>query len=176
VAEHRHPQGGDPGAGTLEGGPSATPGQRVGGEAELVSDARDHGGERHAGRPRRRGRVHRALERGHELGTPEHPRIALGGLPASAEGLDRGPAARTAEEPAALEVGPPALGDPRGDEAVVGVPGSASGGPALGQDGLGGLPGAGDGPQKRTVAGPGVARSRVARSGTTCARSGFRWR
>ena len=176
MTEHRHPQVGDPGAGTLEGGPSAPPGQRVGGEAELAADARDHGGERHAGRPRRRGRGHRALERGHELGTPEHPRIALGGLAAPAEGLDRGPPAETAEKPAALEVGPSALGDPRGDEAAVGVSGPAAGGPDLGQNRRRGLPGPGDGPQEGTVAGPGVARARVPRSGTTCARSGFRWR
>jgi hypothetical protein len=51
------------------------------------------------GRSRRRGRVHRALERRHELGAPEHPLIALVGLPAPAEGLDRGPAAETADEP-----------------------------------------------------------------------------
>ena len=78
---------GDAGPGALEGGLPATPGQRRPGEAEVATDAREHGGESRAGCLHRRGSARRGLERGDELAAPEDPLISYVGLAASAQGL-----------------------------------------------------------------------------------------
>jgi len=73
------------------------------------------------------GRLHRPAELVDEGGAPEDPFIPLVGLPAPAEGGAHGPAALGPQEPPALELGPAALGEPRGDEGVVGVMGDVMG-------------------------------------------------
>jgi len=52
------------------------------------------------------------------------------------------------------------LGEAGGDEGPVGVPRPAGSRAELGENGRRVLPRAGDGPQKRTVAGPGIAVER----------------
>ena len=62
----------------------------------------------------------------------------------------------TPQESPALEFRAAPLRAPGGDEGAVGVPPAGKGGPELGENRLGVLPGAGDGPEERTMAGPGV--------------------
>jgi hypothetical protein len=81
----------------------------------------------------------------HEVATPEDAFVPLVGLPASAEGGDGGPAPVAPEQPPALEFGSAAVGDAGGGERPVGRARPTAGGPELGEDGGGLLPGAGHG-------------------------------
>lgn len=89
-----------------------------------------------------------APDRHPEVGDPRAGRLDAAPASPAPEGGDRGPTALGPQEPPALERGPAALGEPRGDEGVVGVLGAAAGGAELGEDRLGVLPGTRDGPQK----------------------------
>jgi hypothetical protein len=61
------------------------------------------------------------------------------------------------DEPPALQLAARPLGPASGEEGAVGPPGAEDRGAELGEDGSGVLPGARDGPTERAVAGPGVA-------------------
>jgi hypothetical protein len=104
----------------------------------------------------RGGRRHRLVQPLHKLRTAEDPLIPAIRLAPPAEGRDGLPPPQTAAEAPALQLGAAALGEAGDDEGPVGPPGAGDPGTELSEDGGSLLPGPGDGPAERPMAGPGV--------------------
>ncbi len=160
VAEDLHPEVGDPIPCPGDGRAAAPRLELGGGDAEAPAHAGDERGEREGAGARAAPGLHRLPEALDEGTAPQDALVAEVGLAAPAEGGHGGPPAQAAHQPAALEVGAPALREPGPHEGAVGPAGRASRPGELGEDLPRGLPGSGDGPQEGAVAGPGVPGER----------------
>ena len=156
VAEDGGPEVGDPLTGLARASGAAARSQGIGGHPDVAAHTGHEGSQGNAAAGDRVLLRHGATERLDEGAAAEDPLIPEVGLPTPAELHHRVPAAEAAKEAAALEIGPPALGDAIGDEHPVRDPGPVSRSRELAQDGRGVLPGAGHPIEQRAVARPGI--------------------